>query len=273
MNRVTPVATARIFRSPPATGGKRLDPFELKTDDQTMIPVSNANAESFKMWAEDEQVYGPVDTATLIEWIQNNRVFPETFVQPQSDQCWRPAAEVEALREKLPTVASPTRLPLAGVRSSLVEMLREFPVFAGLTHAGLEQIAALGKAHEFAPGDLVVRQGDPGDAVYFLLAGELRVRLIIGEVDRMDKTLCKLARGEFFGELGMFLQSKRTTDVIAETQSRVFRINTNAFQLLVKQIPELASPVLFNLGATMARRIAEDNQRFTREVTSQFVWV
>jgi hypothetical protein len=70
----------------------------------------------------------------------------------------------------------------------------------------------------------------------------------------------------------MFLQSKRTADVLAETQSRLFRMSTNAFQLIVKQIPELASPILFNIGTTMAHRIAEDNQRFYREVTSQFLW-
>lgn len=48
---------------------------------------------------------------------------------------------------------------------------------------------------------------------------------------------------------------------------------TNAFRLIVKQIPELAPPILFDIGATMTRRIAEDNQRFYREVTSQFLWV
>ena len=156
--------------------------------------------------------------------------------------------------------------------SSVAEALHEFPFFAGLTNEGLEQIAALGKAYEVAPKDLIVQQDDACNAVYFVLSGKLRVRLIIGAMDRIDKTLCKLARGEFFGELGMFLQSKRTADVIAETQSRLFRMNTNAFQLLVKQIPELASPVLFNIGATMARRVAEDNQRLYQEVTSQFVW-
>lgn len=259
-------------RNCPAEDCKKLDPFSMNTDDERMIPMNGTNAELFKMWAGDENVYGPVDTATLVQWIQDDRVFAETFVQPQSDLRWRAAADVETLRENLPGAADAATVPPGGGPSSVVAMLREFPLFAGLTNEGLEQIAALGKAYEVAPGDLVVRQGDPCDAVYFLLGGELRVRLIIGVVDRMDKTLCKLASGEFFGELGMFLQSKRTADVIAQTQSRVFRMNTNAFQLLVKQIPELASPVLFNLGATMARRIAEDNQRFYREVTSQFVW-
>jgi len=216
------------------------------------------------MWGEDEKLYGPVDIATLFQWIADDRLFPETFVQPV-DSCWRRAADVEPLRERFQTEVS-------DAATSAAEALREFPFFAGLTKEGLEQIAALGKSYVVAPGDLIVQQGDPCDAVYFILSGELRVRLIIGVVDRIDKTLCKLGNGEFFGELGMFLQSKRTADVIAETESRLFRMNTNAFQLLVKQIPELASPVLFNIGSTMARRVADDNQRLYREVTSQFVW-
>ncbi len=224
------------------------------------------------MWAEDEKVYGPVAIAILVQWIQDDRVFPETFVQPQSGSCWRRAADVETLREEFPVAADAGTTEVNGGTPSAAGALREFPFFAGLTNEGLEQIAALGKSYEAAPGDVIVQQGDPCDAVYFVLSGELRVRLIIGVVDRIDKTLCKLGSGEFFGELGMFLQSKRTADVIAETQSRLFRMNTNAFQLLVKQIPELASPVLFNIGTTMARRVADDNQRLYHEVTSQFVW-
>lgn len=232
----------------------------------------SASADSFKMWAEDEKVYGPVGVETLFQWIQEKRLFPETFVQGQSDLCWRQAADVESLRQKFPIAADADAAAANDRALAVAEALREFPFFAGLTNDGLEQIAALGRFYQVAPGALVVREGDLCDAVYFVLAGELRVRLIIGAVDRIDKTLCKLGKGEFFGELGMFLQSKRTADVIAETQCHLFRMSTNAFQLLVKQIPELASPVLFNIGATMARRVADDNKRLYREVTSQFLW-
>jgi hypothetical protein len=230
-----------------------------------------ARADSFKLWAEDENVYGPVDVDTLHQWIKDERLFPETFVQCQSDSCWRRAGDVEILREKF--TSAPTAAP--GGRngiSSTAAALREFPFFAGLTNEGLEQVAALGKTYEVEAGQLIVRQGDPCDSVYFVFEGELRVRLLVGVVDRVDKTLCKLGRGEFFGELGMFLRSKRTADVIAEAQSRIFCISTNAFQLLIKQIPELASPILFSIGTTMAQRVADDNQRLYKEMTSQFVW-
>jgi len=234
--------------------------------------MSNLNGRAYKVWAEDAAAYGPVDAATLAQWIQEDRVFPETFVQPQSDLRWRPAANVETLREKFPVTADTGMMEVERGISTVAGALREFPLFSVLSNEGLEQVAALGKCCEFAEGDVIVRQGDPGDAVYFVLSGELRVRLLVGVVDKMDKTLCKLGPGELFGELGMLLQSKRTADVIAEKPSRVFCMTTNAFQLLVKQVPEVASPLLFNLCATMATRIAADNQRFYREVTSQFVW-
>ena len=234
--------------------------------------MNNLNGRSYKVWAQDAAAYGPVDAATLAQWIQEDRVFPETFVQPQSDLRWRPAVNVETLREKFPVTTDTGMMEFAGSVSLVVAALREFPLFAVLSNEGLEQVAALGKCCEFSEGDVIVRQGDPGDSVYFILSGELRVRLLVGVVDRIDKTLCKLGPGELFGELGMLLQSKRSADVIAEKASRVFCMTTNAFQLLVKQVPEVASPLLFNLCATMAQRIAADNQRFYREVTSQFVW-
>ena len=233
--------------------------------------MNTGSADSFKVWAEDDTAYGPVDAAALIQWIQDGRVLPETFVQSQSDLCWRQASDVVTVREMFPATADggiPTRSddPLPA------RALGEFEVFSGLSDAGLAQLAALGNFYQAAPDTLIVRKGDPCDALYFLLSGELRVRMIIGIAAKQDETLCKIGSGEFFGELGMFLQTKRTADVIAETESRLFRMSTNAFRLLVKQIPELAAPVLFNIGATMARRVAEDNKRFYQNVTSQFLW-
>src|SRR5262245_18577495 len=102
--------------------------------------MSDAQAESFKMWTADAQVRGPVDTATLIQWIQDDRVLRETFVQRQSDRRWRPAADIDSLRPKLPAAAATARAVSGS--PPVVDMLREFPLFAGLTKEGVEQIAA-----------------------------------------------------------------------------------------------------------------------------------
>ena len=149
--------------------------------------------------------------------------------------------------------------------------LRPFAIFSDLKDEQLEQFAALGDLFETLPDKLIVKQGDPCDAIYFVLSGTLRVRLLIG-MEQMDTTLCRIFGGEFFGEAGMFLQSTRTADVVAETRARLMRMSSNAFQLLVRQAPGLAAPVLFALTTAMVKKMADEQRRFAAEVTPDFVW-
>jgi CRP-like cAMP-binding protein len=87
-----------------------------------------------------------------------------------------------------------------------------------------------------------------------------------------ETTLRRISGGEFFGEVGMFLQSTRMADVVADTRARLLRISSNAFQLLIKETPELAGPLLFSLAATMAKHMADDHQRSSRGATAEFLW-
>lgn len=235
--------------------------------------MSASSQERFRVWDNDNTVYGPVGLPTLIQWIHENRVLPGTFIQTESEHRWHRAGDFTPLQKHL---ADKPDLPPAAVHlDRAVEIdpkeLRQFTVFSDLADEQLDQLAALGDFFEAPPEKLIVKQGDPCDAIYFILSGTLRVRLLIG-LAKDDTTLCKISAGEFFGEVGMFLGSTRTADVVAETEARLLRMSSNAFQLLVKQTPELAAPVLLALAVTMARRMAEDNRRFAREMTAEFLW-
>jgi CRP-like cAMP-binding protein len=87
-----------------------------------------------------------------------------------------------------------------------------------------------------------------------------------------ETTLRRISGGEFFGEVGMFLQSTRMADVVADTRARLLRISSNAFQKLIKETPELSAPLLFSLAATMAKHMADDHQRSSRGATAEFLW-
>ena len=105
--------------------------------------------------------------------------------------------------------------------------------------------------------------------MFFVLAGSVRARIFVGAE---EKTLAKIIAGEFFGDMAMFTQSPRSADVIAENEARLLRFGADSFRLLIGQNPAAAAPVLFGLAGTMAHRILEDNERFQREVASEFVW-
>jgi CRP-like cAMP-binding protein len=234
--------------------------------------MNPSDQELFRVWDNDNTVYGPIGLSTLIQWIHEDRVLPGTFIQAESGKCWHRAADLAPLQKHL---ASKKKLVPGPAHFDRVapfdpDEFRQFACFSDLADEALEQFAALGDCFEVAPGKLIVKEGDPGDAFFFVLFGTLRVRQLIG-VEKYEEVLCKISGGEFFGEAGLFLRSARTADVVAETEARLWRMSSNAFQLLVKQTPELATPILFALAATMAGRMTAGNQQFAQETTPEFL--
>ena len=126
-----------------------------------------------------------------------------------------------------------------------------------------------GELHRPPPGERIIKQGDPADALFFVLAGGVRVRLIVG---LQDKTLARIPAGEFFGEMAMFTQSARSADVLAEEGTRLLRFSAESFRLLIAEKPEAAARMLFAIARTMANRISEDNRRLKTQVASEFLW-
>ncbi|HMJ65969.1 MAG TPA: cyclic nucleotide-binding domain-containing protein [Candidatus Binatia bacterium] len=236
-------------------------------------PVQPATqAETYKVWAIDNMVYGPIDLTTLIGWVQEGRVVPDTWVHMAGDSVgpsghWWRAKDLAPLREHFVGVTDTAYIPRLG--SVRPEELRQFALFSGLSNDDVEQFLHFSKLHEAVPGEVIIKKGTPCDAAYFVVSGQVRARLLVG---LEDITLARIAPGEFFGELGMFIQSTRTADVVADVDTRLLRVTAQAFQLMIRQIPRLAAPLLFVISKSMAHRIADDNRKLQREVASGFLW-
>ena len=109
----------------------------------------------------------------------------------------------------------------------------------------------------------IVNQGDHGDAMFLVLEGEVRVRLMI---ENRETTLVTLGAGDFFGEVSLFDQGPRSADVIANTHAVLLKISHEAFIKLSKAAPELAAPVLLGIGRTLTGRIRADNKRYRESI-------
>ncbi|MGA3162637.1 MAG: cyclic nucleotide-binding domain-containing protein [Verrucomicrobiota bacterium] len=234
--------------------------------------MSPSGQELYRVRDIDNMVYGPVDLNGLIQWIQEKRVLPETLIHVEAESRWHQAQDYAPLQKYFSSQPEPApgAVHLDRTVDISPEELRQFPMFSNLSHEQLQQLAALSYSFEVAPGKLVVKQGEPCDAIYFVLSGALRVRLLAGE--KNETTLRRIYGGEFFGEVGMFLQSTRMADVVADTKARLLRISSNTFQKLIKETPELAGPLLFSLAATMAQHMAEDHRKSSRGMTSELRW-
>jgi CRP-like cAMP-binding protein len=104
----------------------------------------------------------------------------------------------------------------------------------------------------------VVRQGDPGDAMFLVLAGELRARVTTGD---QETILASFGPGDFFGDIALFDHGPRSADVIENVDSTLLRLSAAAFEKLAKEAPALATPFLQATSRTLASRIRADNKR------------
>jgi CRP-like cAMP-binding protein len=137
--------------------------------------------------------------------------------------------------------------------------LRRIRILAGLTDAQLERFARFTELYPVPRWTEIVKQGSPGDSMYLVLEGEVRVRLMIAG---KESVLATLAAGEFFGEVALFDHGPRSADVVANQDSLLLKIPAGAFQRFLGEAPEPAASFLFAMCKTLIARIRADNKRF-----------
>lgn len=230
----------------------------------------------YKVWASDNVVYGPVLLVTLLEWVADGRVTPDTWVFSEEVNSWKPAKTLPPLGDALANyhagqapLPKPTKLGQAS-DSITVEQLRQFDQLAGLGQAELEQFISHCTVMEIEEGGIIMKKGSPGDGLFMILSGETRVRIIAAG---QDTTLATVKAGSFIGEVAMFSQTQRSADVLALTRCQLLFMSAEAFRGMMQTEPKLASAVLFALGRIMADRMLAGNERFQNKASSEFLWL
>ena len=144
--------------------------------------------------------------------------------------------------------------------------MRRIKILADLKDAQLAHLAGFLELKEFKQYASVIKQGDAGDALFLVLAGELRARTMIGD---RETILMTFSAGDFFGEMALFDHGPRSADVVANVDCALLHLSATAFERLTREAPSLATPFLQATSRTLASRIRADNKRLTR-VTQQF---
>jgi len=225
----------------------------------------NNAVRSYCIWGTDKIIYGPVDLPTLVNWVQEERVTADTWINLLEQDTWEKAAGIEELKMFFQTSAAthataPTLHTIDGTSiTPKPGTLRRVRILAGLSDAQLERFARYTELQPVRQWTEIVKQGSPGDAMYLVLEGEVRVRMIIGG---KESILATLAAGEFFGEVALFDHGPRSADVVANQDSLLLKISAGAFQRLVGEAPDQAAPFLFAICQTLIARIRADNKRF-----------
>jgi CRP/FNR family cyclic AMP-dependent transcriptional regulator len=115
-------------------------------------------------------------------------------------------------------------------------------LFRGLSAATIQQIASLSVRRLFSEGAIVFSQGDPGDALYGVVTG--KVRISASAADGREMFLNIMEPGDTFGEIALLDGNPRTATASATAPSELLVIMRDPFLLLLQREPTLSIHLL-----------------------------
>lgn len=131
-----------------------------------------------------------------------------------------------------------------------VELLRRIPLFAKIEPAKLKLLAFTSQRVTYKPGDVVFRQGDPGDAAYVIFGGEAEVMV---DTPNGPLTVARLKQNDFVGEIAILCDVPRTATVKAASELVTLRIAKDLFFRLVTDFPQIAIEIMRVLAQRLER--------------------
>ena len=127
--------------------------------------------------------------------------------------------------------------------------LETVPLFRGVPVRALEVATSVVRIRRFEADTLLFQEGDVGDAVYMLAEG--RVKLSKVDLGGHEKTLALLRPPEFFGEMALLGQARRSAAAVTLAPTTCYLLFGDDFQRLLAAYPTVS----LNLTSTLAERL------------------
>jgi CRP-like cAMP-binding protein len=135
-----------------------------------------------------------------------------------------------------------------------LERLRALSLFVELTPAELAIVDALLHEREYLAGEVIFDQGEEGQAIYIVLAGEV---LISRQAEGGEAEIARLGVGTFFGELALLDNAPRMAQARAATPCKLAVFFRDDFLGLLDTHGRIASKIARQLARHIGRRLRE----------------
>jgi CRP/FNR family transcriptional regulator, cyclic AMP receptor protein len=135
-----------------------------------------------------------------------------------------------------------------------VELLRRVPIFAKMEPAKLKLLAFTSERMNFAVGQEVCHQGDPGDTMYVILGGTADVLI---DTSSGQIAVAEMTKNDFFGEIAILCDVPRTATIKAREPLSTLKISKDTFYRMVGEFPTMAIEIMREL----ARRVEDTNKK------------
>jgi CRP-like cAMP-binding protein len=142
-----------------------------------------------------------------------------------------------------------------------LSLIKQAAVFATLEEDELARVAEICKEQSFKFGQTIFKEGEPGNRLYIIATGDVRISRVVPGSG--EEALTVLKPGACFGEMAVFDRSERSTDAIANTDCTLLTISRSDFEILLDFNRDIAYKVLWAVVRLLCERlrITNDNLR------------
>jgi CRP-like cAMP-binding protein len=141
--------------------------------------------------------------------------------------------------------------PIMADVQSMADALSAVPLFGGLDEDGLAGLIRGMRVRKFRRGETVFHVGDPGDALFIVMSGSIKITLPADTGD--EAILATLRPGDFFGELALLDGAPRSATAIAIEATETYILPRERFRDLIATEPVMREALLATLAAEVRR--------------------
>ncbi|MBI3895851.1 MAG: cyclic nucleotide-binding domain-containing protein [Acidobacteria bacterium] len=134
------------------------------------------------------------------------------------------------------------------------ELIRKLDFFQPLEDKIIKKIAKMCIVREFAAGDYIIKRGESGLGLYFIMQGRAKVEI---DRDGIKAAVAELRDGDFLGEISMIDDKERSADVICLEDTNCMLLTRDSFTKLLNKYPQIA----LQIAKSLVSRIRATNER------------
>lgn len=130
-----------------------------------------------------------------------------------------------------------------------IDFLSRVPMFSLMKKEDLERLTDLAERHDFQPGAVIIREGDPDKRLFVILTGEVEVIKNLGT--KREISLGTFGPFRYFGEMALIDDLLRSASVVARKDTRLLSLGQDSLRQEIMRYPTVA----FELLQVLSRRI------------------
>jgi CRP-like cAMP-binding protein len=135
------------------------------------------------------------------------------------------------------------------------EQLKDIEVLQSMDADARARLAAVLEEKNYTDGQTIFAEGDPGDSMYFLVSGRIRVEKSAQTAGGANTILAVLEPGDYFGEMALLDQKPRSAAAVAAGDVKILRLSKASFDELQRTNSAAGMSVLYAMIRTSSDRI------------------